>query len=77
MVIVNGRATQSCATPLWSVEDAEVITIEGLESGGSFEPLLQPFEAVQAAQCGYCIAGIVMSARALLDRDPIAVSQPR
>ena len=73
-VLVDGRAVRSCIAPVNSVAGAEVVTIEGLGSGlGSPErpdPLQAAFIAEQAAQCGYCTAGMVMSARALLARTP-------
>jgi len=73
-VLVNGRAVRSCIAPAQSVVGQEVVTIEGLGSGlGSPErpdPLQAAFIAEQAAQCGYCTAGMVMSARALLAQTP-------
>src|SRR5216684_1251399 len=69
-VLLDGRAVQSCDTPLWSVPGHEVITIEGLGSDNALHPIQHAFLAEQAAQCGYCINGIMMSAKALLDRNP-------
>jgi nicotinate dehydrogenase subunit A len=68
-VLMDGNAVQSCDTPLWSAAGRTVTTIEGL---GSVERLQQAFLDEQAAQCGYCINGIMMSAAALLrkNRDP-------
>jgi nicotinate dehydrogenase subunit A len=65
-VIVADQAITSCDTPLWSVADKEVITIEGLGSAESPHPLQRAFIAEQALQCGYCVPGILMSAAALL-----------
>ena len=65
-VLVNGRAVRSCLAPAQSVVGQAVITIEGLGSPERPDPLQAAFIAEQAAQCGYCTAGMVMSARALL-----------
>jgi len=69
-VIVEGRAASSCDMPLWSVADKDVTTLEGLGSAEQPHPLQRAFIAEQAMQCGYCIAGILMSAAALLQRNP-------
>jgi nicotinate dehydrogenase subunit A len=71
-VLVDGNAVQSCDTPLWSAAGREITTIEGLGSVEHPHPLQQAFLDEQAAQCGYCVNGIVMSAAALLrkNRDP-------
>src|SRR5436190_11841076 len=69
-VLVNGRAASSCDMPLWSVADKDVITLEGLGSAERPHPLQRAFIAEQAMQCGYCIPGIMMSAAALLKRNP-------
>ena len=69
-VLVDGRAVRSCIAPTASVVGHEVVTIEGLGSPERPDPLQAAFIAEQAAQCGYCTAGMVMSARALLVRTP-------
>jgi nicotinate dehydrogenase subunit A len=69
-VIVGGRAASSCDMPLWSVADKDVTTLEGLGSAERPHPLQRAFIAEQAMQCGYCIPGILMSAAALLQRNP-------
>ena len=69
-VHVDGRATRSCNTPVSAVQGRSVTTIEGLGSPEKPDPLQAAFIAEQAAQCGYCTSGIVMTARALLDRTP-------
>jgi nicotinate dehydrogenase subunit A len=69
-VLVDGKATRSCVTPIESLGESEVTTIEGL---GTFEkphPLQRAFMDEQAAQCGYCINGMIMTAKELLDRNP-------
>jgi nicotinate dehydrogenase subunit A len=69
-VLVDGKPLQSCDTPLWSAAGHEITTVEGLSQGGALHPLQQAFIGEQAAQCGYCINGIMMSAAALLERNP-------
>jgi len=65
-VIVEGKAVPSCDTPLWSVENKSVTTVEGLAKGGELHPVQKALLAEQAAQCGYCISGIAVAAAALL-----------
>ena len=69
-VIVGDRAVAACDTPLWSVADKDITTIEGLGSEQKPHPLQRAFIAEQAMQCGYCVSGILMSAAALLMRNP-------
>jgi nicotinate dehydrogenase subunit A len=69
-VMVDGQAVASCDTPLWSVADKDVTTIEGLGTSERPHPLQSAFIAEQALQCGYCIPGILISAAALLKRNP-------
>ena len=64
-VLVDGRPVHSCDTPLWSVDGKEVLTVEGL--GGT--ALQRAMIDEQAAQCGYCVSGVVMTATALLARN--------
>ena len=71
-VVVDGAAIRSCVTPIGSLENAEITTIEGLGTVDRPHPLQQAFISEQAAQCGYCINGMIMSAKALLDRNPHA-----
>src|SRR5262245_40889654 len=68
-VLADGNAVQSCDTPLWSAAGREITTIEGLGSIEHPHPLQQAFLDEQAAQCGYCISGIMMSAAALLRKN--------
>ena len=68
-VIVGDHAVAACDTPLWSVADKDVTTIEGLGSAENPHPLQRAFIAEQALQCGYCVSGILMSAAALLKRN--------
>ena len=69
-VLLDGQPTRSCLTPVSAAEGGETITLEGLGTLDQPSPLQQAFIDEQAAQCGYCINGMVMTARALLDEDP-------
>jgi nicotinate dehydrogenase subunit A len=69
-VLIDGRAVRSCIAPTKAVGGQEIITIEGLGSPDRPDPLQAAFIAEQAAQCGYCTAGMVMTARALLASTP-------
>ena len=69
-VIIDDHAVASCDTPLWSVANKDVTTIEGLGTTQAPHPLQRAFIAEQALQCGYCVSGILMSAAALLNRNP-------
>ncbi|HYC45537.1 MAG TPA: (2Fe-2S)-binding protein [Burkholderiales bacterium] len=70
MVIVDGRAVPSCDIPVSAVLNKAVTTIEGIGTAADPHPLQRAFIDEQAAQCGYCITGIIMSAKALLDARP-------
>ena len=69
-VLVNGQATRSCVTPIDTLAGAEIVTLEGLGTAEKPHPLQRAFVAEQAAQCGYCINGMIMTAKSLLDRNP-------
>jgi nicotinate dehydrogenase subunit A len=87
-VLVDGKPTRSCVTPIAAVKEAKIVTLEGLggagfagdgrsPKGGAFDgsaeklhPLQKAFIDEQAAQCGYCIAGMLMTAKGLLDENP-------
>jgi len=69
-VLVDGVATRSCVTPVGQVTRANITTIEGLAVNGKLHALQQAFIDEQAAQCGYCINGMIMTAKELLDRTP-------
>jgi nicotinate dehydrogenase subunit A len=68
-VLLGERAVTSCDTPLWSVSDNTITTIEGLGTASRPHPLQRAFIAEQAMQCGYCVAGILISAAALLKQN--------
>jgi len=69
-VLIDGRCVQACDTPLWAAAGKHITTIEGLGTPERWHPLQQAFIDEQAAQCGYCANGIIMSAKALLDKNP-------
>jgi nicotinate dehydrogenase subunit A len=68
-VNIDGAAVRSCVTPIGSLEGKSVTTLEGIGSLEKLHPLQKAFIAEQAAQCGYCTSGMIMSAKALLDGD--------
>jgi nicotinate dehydrogenase subunit A len=65
----------ACDTPLWSVADKDITTLEGLGSEQKPHPLQRAFIAEQALQCGYCVSGVLMSAAALLMQNPNPTGQ--
>jgi nicotinate dehydrogenase subunit A len=69
-VLVDGEAKRSCVVPVGTVAGAAVTTVEGLGTPQQLHPIQAAFVEEQAAQCGYCTAGMVMSAKALLDKKP-------
>jgi nicotinate dehydrogenase subunit A len=71
-VIVKGRAVRSCITPVSSVAGADITTLEGLGSSAKPHPLQQAFIDEQAAQCGFCVNGVILTAKAFLDANPKA-----
>jgi len=68
-VIINGTATFSCITPVSSVK-GEITTLEGLSANGRLDPVQQAWIEEQAPQCGFCQNGQIMTAKALLDKNP-------
>jgi nicotinate dehydrogenase subunit A len=69
-VLIDGKAVRSCVTPISAVATSEITTIEGIGSLDQPHALQRAFIEEQAAQCGYCINGMIMSAKELLDRNP-------
>ncbi|MGH7121473.1 MAG: (2Fe-2S)-binding protein [Acetobacteraceae bacterium] len=69
-VIMDGRAIRSCVMPLAAVKDRKITTLEGLGTSENPGPLQKAFIDEQAAQCGYCINGMIMTAKAFLDKHP-------
>ena len=71
-VIVKGEAIRSCVTPVAKMDGAEVTTLEGLGTIDNPHPIQQAFIDEQAAQCGFCLSGVILTAKALLDKNPRA-----
>ena len=69
-VSLDGQAVDSCLLPAMKADGCEVVTVEGLAKDGELDPLQQAFIDKGAVQCGYCTPGLLMSARALLDKNP-------
>lgn len=69
-VLVEGQMMRSCVTPVGRVSGKQVTTIEGLEQNGKLHPLQEAFLKADALQCGYCTSGMIMSASALLKKNP-------
>ncbi len=70
MVLVDGQPQTSCNLPVWSLQDRQVRTLEGLGTPERPHPVQTAFLKERAAQCGYCISGVITSAAALLERQP-------
>jgi nicotinate dehydrogenase subunit A len=71
-VIIKGQAVRSCMTPVSTVAGAEITTLEGLGSSEKPHPIQKAFIDEQAMQCGFCVNGVIMTAKAYLDRNPKA-----
>lgn len=71
-VIADGKAIRSCATPVGTVANAQITTLEGLGTPEKPHPIQQAFIEEQAAQCGFCLSGVVLTAKAYLDQNPKA-----
>ena len=71
-VIVKGQAIRSCVTPVSAVAGGDITTLDGLGTPEKPHPIQQAFIDEQAAQCGFCLSGVVMTAKALVDRNPKA-----
>jgi nicotinate dehydrogenase subunit A len=69
-IILDGAAARSCALPLRLAEGRDILTLEGLGNQDAPHPIQQAFIDAQAAQCGYCLNGMIMTAKALLDANP-------
>lgn len=69
-VIMNGETVNSCMVMGFQANGSDIITIEGLERDGEIHPIQQAFIDVGAVQCGYCTPGMILSAKALLDKNP-------
>ena len=71
-VIADGKAIRSCSTPVGTVANAQITTLEGLGTPEKPHPIQQAFIEEQAAQCGFCLSGVVLTAKAYLDQNPRA-----
>jgi nicotinate dehydrogenase subunit A len=71
-VIIRGRVVRSCVMPVSAVGEAEVTTLEGLGTPEHPHPIQQAFIDEGAAQCGYCLSGVILTAKALIDQKPSA-----
>jgi len=71
-VIIRGRAVRSCVTPVGSVNGADITTLEGLGTIDRPHPIQKAFIEEQAAQCGFCLNGVMLTAKAFLDQNPKA-----
>jgi nicotinate dehydrogenase subunit A len=69
LVLVDGLAAYSCDTPLWAVQGKEITTVEGLGDQDRPHPVTRALIAGQAAQCGYCVSGVIIAAAGLLRRN--------
>ncbi len=74
-VLMGGQARSSCDFPAWAAEGADITTVEGLAEGGQLGAVQQAFLHEQAAQCGYCTSGMIMSGVALLRACPDPTEQ--
>ncbi len=74
-VLLRGRAIRSCVTPVRAVGLEEVTTLEGLGTPEKPHPIQQAFIDEEAAQCGFCLSGVILTAKALLDEKPAASDQ--
>jgi nicotinate dehydrogenase subunit A len=74
-VIVEGRAIRSCVTPVETVDGADITTLEGLGTAENPHPIQRAFIDEQAAQCGFCLSGVLLTAKAFLDENPKATDE--
>lgn len=70
--IVNGRAVRTCRTPMSTMNGADIVTLEGLGTPEKPHAIQKAFIDEQAAQCGFCLSGVILTAKAFLDRHPRA-----
>ena len=71
-VLVDGKAMRSCVMPVATIGGKKIVTLEGLGGPGQLHPLQRAFIDEQAAQCGFCLSGVVLTAKAYLDQNPKA-----
>ncbi len=75
-VLIRGQAVRSCVMPVGAVKQREITTLEGLGTPQKPHPIQQAFIDERAAQCGFCLSGVILTAKALLDRGPGALRHP-
>ena len=71
-VLVKGQAVRSCITPIESMQGVEITTLEGLGTPEKPHPIQKAFIEEQAAQCGFCLSAVILTAKAFLDKNPKA-----
>ena len=71
-VLADGRAIRSCVTPVGTMTKAEIVTLEGLATSSEPHPIQRAFIEQQASQCGFCLSGVILTAKAFLDANPRA-----
>jgi nicotinate dehydrogenase subunit A len=74
-VIVKGQATRSCVTPVGTVAGSDITTLDGLGTVQNPHPIQKAFIEEQAMQCGFCLNGVIMTAKAFVDRNPKATEE--
>ena len=74
-MIVQGGAIRSCLTPVETVDGADITTLEGLGTAENPHPIQRAFIDEQAAQCGFCLSGVILTAKAFLDENPKATDE--
>jgi nicotinate dehydrogenase subunit A len=74
-VLIGGQAVRSCVMPVGAVKQREITTLEGLGTPQKPHPIQQAFIDERAAQCGFCLSGVILTAKALLDENPKASDQ--
>lgn len=74
-VIADGKAIRSCSTPVNTMQGADITTLEGLGTPDNPHPLQKAFIDEQAVQCGFCLSGVILTAKAFLDQNPKATEQ--
>jgi nicotinate dehydrogenase subunit A len=71
-VLIKGRPVRSCITPVGTLSESEVMTLEGLGTAEKPHPIQRAFIEEQAVQCGFCLSGVILTAKAFLDQNPAA-----
>ena len=69
-MLIDGESVRACVTPVGTVAEREIVTIEGLADGDKLHPVQEAFVEHTAFQCGYCTPGFIIAAKGLLDQEP-------